>query len=242
MIDAIQLRVTADNLKEMGQNGQLMSYINLTPTSVSILSKLLHIKADTVIDGDVITNDMIKAGAVTTDKIAAKSITAEKMSLQSLSAVSANLGTVTSGTIKGNTIIGSVFKNEDDSFSIDSKGNIKGANITGSSLKLTTNDLKVMGMQIRAVSFLKGTIGTGGVIPLPAGYSEDECLWWATVASTSGRPGGSRQDLVGSFITIDNNRTVHVKSAWVYIQSGISVGACIEGGTAKYYVIGVKTT
>ncbi len=242
MIDAIQLRVTADNLKEMGQNGQLMSYINLTPTSVSILSKLLHIKADTVIDGDVITNDMIKAGAVTTDKIAAKSITAEKMSLQSLSAVSANLGTVTSGTIKGNTIIGSVFKNEDDSFSIDSKGNIKGANITGSSLNLTTNDLKVMGMQIRAVSFLKGTIGTGGVIPLPAGYSEDECLWWATVASTSGRPGGSRQDLVGSFITIDNNRTVHVKSAWVYIQSGISVGACIEGGTAKYYVIGVKTT
>ena len=74
MIDAIQLRVTADNLKEMGQSGQLMSYINLTPTAVSILSKLLHITADTLIDGNVITNGMIKAGAITADKLAASII------------------------------------------------------------------------------------------------------------------------------------------------------------------------
>ena len=74
MVDAIQLRVTADNLKEMGQNGQLMSYINLTPTTVSILSKLLHITADTLIDGNVITNGMIEAGAITADKLAASII------------------------------------------------------------------------------------------------------------------------------------------------------------------------
>ncbi|MCQ1532801.1 TipJ family phage tail tip protein [Mitsuokella jalaludinii] len=74
MIDAIQLRVTADNLKEMGQNGQLMSYINLTPTTVSILSKLLHITAETLIDGNVITNGMIKSGAITADKLAASII------------------------------------------------------------------------------------------------------------------------------------------------------------------------
>ena len=74
MINDIQLRVTADNLKEMGESGQLMSYINLTPTTVSILSKLLHITADTLIDGNVITNGMIKAGAVTADKLAASII------------------------------------------------------------------------------------------------------------------------------------------------------------------------
>ena len=74
MIDAIQLRVTADNLEEMGKSGQLMSYINLTPTTVSILSKLLHITADTLIDGNVITNGMIKAGAITADKLAASII------------------------------------------------------------------------------------------------------------------------------------------------------------------------
>ena len=74
MIDAIQLRVTADNLKEMGESGQLMSYINLTPTTVSILSKLLHITADTLIDGNIITGGMIKAGAITADKLAASII------------------------------------------------------------------------------------------------------------------------------------------------------------------------
>ena len=74
MINDIQLRVTADNLKEMGESGKLMSYINLTPTTVSILSKLLHITADTLIDGNVITNGMIKAGAVTADKLAASII------------------------------------------------------------------------------------------------------------------------------------------------------------------------
>lgn len=74
MVNAIQLRVTVDNLKEMGQNGKLMSYINLTPTSVSILSKLLHITADTLIDGNVITNGMIKAGAITADKLTASVI------------------------------------------------------------------------------------------------------------------------------------------------------------------------
>ena len=74
MINDIQLRVTADNLKEMGESGQLMSYINLTPTTVSILSKLLHITANTLIDGNVITGGMIKAGAVTADKLAASII------------------------------------------------------------------------------------------------------------------------------------------------------------------------
>ncbi|WP_288570468.1 phage tail protein [uncultured Mitsuokella sp.] len=74
LVNAIQMRVTADNLKEMGQSGQLMSYINLTPTAVSILSELLHITADTLIDGNVITNGMIKAGAITADKLAASVI------------------------------------------------------------------------------------------------------------------------------------------------------------------------
>lgn len=75
MIDAIQLRVTADNLEEMGKNGQLMSYINLTPTTVSILSTLLHITADTLIDGNVITEGMIKAGAITAEKLSSSTIT-----------------------------------------------------------------------------------------------------------------------------------------------------------------------
>lgn len=74
LADAIQLRVTANDLEGLGKNGKLMSYLNMTPTSVSILSKLLHITADTLIDGNVITNGMIKAGAITADKLAASII------------------------------------------------------------------------------------------------------------------------------------------------------------------------
>lgn len=74
LVDAIQLRVTANDLEGLGKNGKLMSYLNMTPTSVSILSKLLHITADTLIDGNVITNGMIKAGAITADKLAASII------------------------------------------------------------------------------------------------------------------------------------------------------------------------
>lgn len=125
MIDAIQLRVTADNLKEMGQSGQLMSYINLTPTTVSILSKLLHITADTVIDGGVITNGMLQAEAVTTDKLASESITtdklvvgsvtgdaigdgaitAKKINVSSLSALSATIGTLQTKTSGARVVI-----------------------------------------------------------------------------------------------------------------------------------------
>ena len=74
LADAIQLRVTANDLEGLGKNGKLMSYLNMTPISVSILSKLLHITADTLIDGNVITNGMIKAGAITADKLAASII------------------------------------------------------------------------------------------------------------------------------------------------------------------------
>lgn len=99
MVDAIQLRVTADNLKEMGQSGQLMSYINLTPTTVSILSKLLHITADTLIDGNVITSGMIKAGAITADKLAASII--ELTASQGIRGGGATLDT-NGLTVKGN--------------------------------------------------------------------------------------------------------------------------------------------
>lgn len=99
MVDAIQLRVTTDNLKEMGQSGQLMSYINLTPTTVSILSRLLHITADTLIDGNVITNGMIKAGAITADKLAASII--ELTASQGIKGGGATLD-VNGLTVKGN--------------------------------------------------------------------------------------------------------------------------------------------
>ena len=75
LADAIQLRVTANDLEGMGKNGKLMSYLNMTPTTIAMLSKLLHITADTLIDGNVITEGMIKAGAITAEKLSSSTIT-----------------------------------------------------------------------------------------------------------------------------------------------------------------------
>lgn len=125
MVDAIQLRVTAEKLEEMGKNGKLMSYLNMTPTTVSILSSLLHITAQTLIDGNVITNGMLQADAVTSDKIAADTITtkhltvgsvtgdtigdgaitAKKISVSSLSAICATIGTLQTATSGARTVI-----------------------------------------------------------------------------------------------------------------------------------------
>ena len=99
LVDAIQMRVTANDLEGLGKNGKLMSYLNMTPTSVSILSRLLHITADTLIDGNVITNGMIKAGAITADKLAASII--ELTANQGIKGGGATLDT-NGLTVKGN--------------------------------------------------------------------------------------------------------------------------------------------
>lgn len=155
----INLRVKTEDFT--GAN--IVSQINISPSGILIDGKYLHITGTTQFDDNVIVNAML----------AANSITADKMNVSKLSAISATLGAVTGGTIKG-----SVFQNDDKSFYVDSKGNIFGANITGSSLNLTTNDLKVAGFKIRAIDFIKGAISNGGTIPLPTGYSASECIWW----------------------------------------------------------------
>ena len=99
LADAIQLRVTANDLEGLGKNGKLMSYLNMTPTTITMLSKLLHITADTLIDGNVITNGMLQAGAVTADKLAASII--ELTASQGIRGGGATLDT-NGLTVKGN--------------------------------------------------------------------------------------------------------------------------------------------
>lgn len=99
LADAIQLRVTANDLEGLGKNGKLMSYLNMTPTTITMLSNLLHITADTLIDGNVITSGMIKAGAITADKLAASII--ELTANQGIKGGGATLD-VNGLTVKGN--------------------------------------------------------------------------------------------------------------------------------------------
>ena len=215
--DGINLRVKSSDFN--GQN--IVSQINVSPSGTLIDGKYLHVTGTTKFDDNVIVGKMI----------AANSITADEMNVSSLSAISAILGTVTGGVIKG-----SVFQNDDKSFYVDNSGNIVGANITGSSLNLTTNDLKVAGFKIRAIDFIKGSISSGEAIPLPSGYTASECIWWVV-------PNGDY------IFSIDNDtRAVtfrHLDSKGVYVDNNLApfhyeTYFWSTGGSGTYYCLGVK--
>jgi len=84
--DAIQLRA---------KSAELISLINVCPETININSSLLHIAADTLIEGNVIATGMIQAGAVT----------AAKISVDSLSAITATIGTLRTATTGARTEI-----------------------------------------------------------------------------------------------------------------------------------------
>ena len=79
MSSNIELRVRAD---------QVISKINMSPETITIDGKYIHITGNTVFDNNVIACGMIQAGAVTADK----------MSVSSLSAICATIGTLRTAT------------------------------------------------------------------------------------------------------------------------------------------------
>ena len=226
--NGINLRVKTTDFT--GQN--IINQINLTPEGTTIDGKYLHVTGTTQFDDSVIVNKMLAANAVTADK----------MSVDSLSAISATLGTVSGGTI-----IGSTFRNKNNTFYIDQNGNIVGAKITGSSLEITSADLKVAGLQIRAVTFKKGSISNGGTIPLPSGYSASECIWWAVSNNNYFANIDGNRKVTFSYISNETKSNTVTVNLWVdgqnysdtawysYVQSTIKTG-----GSGTYYVIGVK--
>ncbi|WP_295790073.1 phage tail protein [uncultured Veillonella sp.] len=151
LYDSLQLKVSKDNI---------VSSINLSKEGVQINGDLLHITGKTVFEKNIIAKDMIQANAVTADKI----------SVNDLGAISANLGTVTAGTVKGVSIIGSTFRNDNSSFTIDANGNIRGATLDANSLWLS-------GLQFRGAVSVQYTVKDGDLCPIPNGYSEGECIF-----------------------------------------------------------------
>lgn len=81
LVDALELRV---------RSGELISKINMSPETITIDGKYIHLTGNTVIDNNLITKGMIQTNAVTADKI----------DVSSLSAICATIGllrTATSG-------------------------------------------------------------------------------------------------------------------------------------------------
>ena len=173
MNNVIGMKVTQDDVSSWFQQDHKGFYIQ---------GSLINIDGTTKIGNNVISKNMIQSNAVTADK----------MAVDSLSAITANVGSLKGGTITGTQIVGTNFKNSSGSFTVDDHGNVKGINITAGTI--TADVIKQSGFKITAVTGLKGTLqapSTGKpardwvTIPLPAGYSENECVWGAFPLSLS---------------------------------------------------------
>lgn len=78
------------------------------------------------------------------------------------------------------------------------------------------------------ISVLTGTILNGETIPLPAGYTEEQCKWIVSVNYASAGPGAYEIDTLRCFLT----------GRVVTITASSPDGSF--GGTANYLIIGVK--
>lgn len=72
LVDALELRV---------KDGEIISKINMSPETITIDGKYIHVTGDTVFDNNVIVNNMIQAGAVTADKMSIGSASGARMTL-----------------------------------------------------------------------------------------------------------------------------------------------------------------
>lgn len=161
--DAINLRV---------KEGDVINQINVSPESILIDGSKVHITGETYFDDNIVTSKMLQA----------KAVTADKMSVDSLSAITANVGSLKGGTITGTQIVGTNFKNSSGSFTVDDSGNIYGATLKSGTID--GNTIRINGYNVRAVTIMRGIlwadddVNNGCVtVPLPAGYTESQCIW-----------------------------------------------------------------
>jgi hypothetical protein len=207
----IQLRATKD---------KLISLINACPEAITLKSSLIHIAGDTLIDNNVIVGGMIKAGNINSAHIAANV-------------------SITAPTINGGTIIGARFQNPNNTAWIDANGNIHGVNITASTID--AGSIYTAGYQIHACIMMKGAIGHGGKIPLPSGYTQEQCTFGVTAV-----PGSAKDGKTPNVCTVDYGSWVvtcgYLHQEW---HSGGKYGDgywydVFDCGTAYYWVTGVK--
>jgi len=77
-----------------------------------------------------------------------------------------------------------------------------------------------------------GTVAHGGTIPLPTGYTQDQCRWFVSIYS-AGSSGEGKYEYDSASMTCYTN-----DSRVVTCRGGSSLG--LGNGTANYIIIGIK--
>jgi hypothetical protein len=208
--DAIQLRA---------KSAELLSLINVCPEAITIKSSLVHITGDTLFDDNVIVNRMLSANSVTTSKLVAGI-------------------SITSPTIYGGTIVGGRIQNASNTAYIDANGNIHGVNITGATID--AGSVYSAGYQIKASVMVKGSVAHGATIPLPSGYTQDQCVWVLSGPvpnSVTVNIGGPIWYSTPTYIAVDLFTRV-VTATFEFYDTGDHFHTLY--GQAYYWLLGVK--
>lgn len=93
---------------------------------------------------------------------------------------------------------------------------------------LNANAVYNAGYKVRSSVMLKGQVWTEGTIPLPAGYTQEQCVWGL---SGGINPNTSDPSNTTFSLSVDPNRIVHAK-----YDDGNTSGNC----AAYYWIMGVK--
>lgn len=206
--------------------GKVMSALTLYNGGARIDGKLLHVTGKSLFDDNIVTNKMIQANAVTADKL----------SVGSLSAITANVG-----TLRGGELIGTTIRNENNTFSVDSQGNIRGARIDADSFRRS-------GLEITAIKVEYYTVADESRIPVPWGYSFNDCEYvvlgvmnWTNVASWRNNS-GKFDDVYNKLHNRARLKAVGVDSAGkVYDGEESAVGITVNGDVIVKQIIRTRT-
>ena len=105
-------------------------------------------------------------------------------------------------------------------------------NNSSSNITLIVNESSVAGIVSHT-----GTIAHGGTIPLPTGYTEDQCTWMVSPSSDSGSIYGIIDGGAGNYISI----RCHAIGTRVVTSQGKNANSNLWGSTtANYIIIGIK--
>jgi len=209
------------------------------------------------VSGVAVSGSTINGGTIIGTRIQNETNTAYIDSNGNINGSTITGSTIISPTINGGTIIGGRIQNATNTAYIDSDGNIHGVNITGSTLD--SSSITSAGFTVHASAVIRGTISHGQVIPLPAGYTESQCIWGVNPGAGYMSGGNSdriarfkylqREDgIVSIFISIGVSVTVLGPDG---ISSGYGSGSgsdsdtyyrynLVDGGSGEYWVLGVK--
>jgi hypothetical protein len=218
-LQAINLRVTSVDFSNSMQPNQLITQINLANGVITLDGKLVHITGNTLIDANVIVNAMLSAKCITADKIAIGAITAEKIAAGAVTAekISATLAEI--------------------------KGKLTAAQIDAgviSADKITTGILSAdliysAGYQVKTVSMVRGEVWHGGTIPLPIGYTEEQCVWG--VLGLNARWDRYNENLI---LTLNTNRVAYAWIWWSMPAGGGETNHYNRSASLDYWIMGVK--